>query len=256
MSPWIEEALVAVALLAGLAAAVELGFRAGVRATAGSDPLAVSQVGAIQAAILGLLGLLLAFSFAAAGGRFLERQDLITVEANAIGTATLRADLLDEPHRTALINALRDYTHKRLEVSKNLARGIDPQVLAEVEAYHDVIWNAAITGVNAKPATLLGVLPPVNDVIDVHSTRLSAGRKRLPALVMGLLIACSLMAMLVIGYGSGMGGRRRAAFTMALAILIAAGLWITIDLDHPRAGLMQLNDAPLKALKFDRPPAK
>ena len=98
---------------------------------------------------------------------------------------------------------------------------------------------------------MLAVLAPVNEVIDLHATRLAAARKRLPPLVMGLLIACCVLAVGVIGYGCGLGGRRRAPLTVSLALLIGASVWITIDLDHPRAGLMQLSDAPLKALRFE-----
>jgi hypothetical protein len=101
---------------------------------------------------------------------------------------------------------------------------------------------------------ILGVLVPVNEVIDLHSTRLAAGRKHLPRPVMGLLIVCSMLATGVIGYGCGLGGRRRAPLTVSLAILIGMALWITVDLDHPRAGLLRLSDAPLEALKLDRVP--
>lgn len=91
----------------------------------------------------------------------------------------------------------------------------------------------------------------MNEVIDRHSTRLAASRKHLPPLDMGLLIACSLLAVAVIGYGCGLAGRRNAPMTVSLVLLIGTALWITIDLDHPRAGFMQLSDAPLESLKFE-----
>jgi hypothetical protein len=249
----IYDLLVAAGLFGMLFAALEVGFRAGRRAAHAADPGASGQVGAIQGAVLGLLGLLLAFSFAAAGSRFLERQDLIVMEANAIGTAFLRADLIDELHRSGLRDSLRRYTEQRIALSARLRQGISPADQAEIESLHAQIWSAAVAGVTARPATMLAVLAPVNEVIDLHSTRLGAGRKHLPFLVLGLLIACSAIAIGVIGYGCGLGGRRRAPLTGALAILIGTGLWITIDLDHPRAGLMQLSDAPLQALRFETP---
>jgi len=85
----------------------------------------------------------------------------------------------------------------------------------------------------------------------VHALRVSAALKHLPYLVTGLLIVCSLLAVNVIGYGCGIDGRRRWLLTVSLAILISSSLWITIDLDHPRRGMLQLDDAPLKALKFE-----
>ena len=254
MNPIVQDLSVAFALLAALLVVFEVGYRVGERLLAEQDPRAGGQIGAIQGAVLGLLGLLLAFSFSAAGTRFLERQDLIVVEANAIGTAWLRADLLAEPHRTDLRSALRDYTRRRLEVSATLRRGISTDALAEVDRMHSRIWATATAGVTERPAAILAVLNPVNEVIDLHSTRLAAGRKRLPPLVMGLLVACSLLAIGSLGYGCGISGRRRAPMTLSLAILIGAALWITIDLDRPRAGLMQLSDAPLQALNLNDAP--
>lgn len=249
----IQDIAIGAGLTLALIGAFEVGFRAGRRAVAEHDTRAATQIGAIQGAVLGLLGLLLAFSFSAAGSRFLERQDLIVAEANAIGTAFLRADLLDEPHRGTLRSALRDYTAKRIELAARLRTGLDPGLLADTERLHAVMWSAAIDGVRETPDRYLAVLDPVNEVIDLHSIRLAAGRKHLPMLVFGLLVACCLLAVGVIGYGCGLGGRRRAPLSLSLILLISSALWITIDLDHPRAGLLQLSDAPLEALRFDTP---
>lgn len=251
MIPIVEDLLVAVALFGLLLLSLEAGFRVGRRTARAADAQASGQVGAVQGALLGLLGLLLAFSFGAAGARFLERQDLIVREANAIGTAFLRADLLDEPQRAELCAALQRYTEHRLATSVNLRAGLDPSVLAEVERLQARIWRAAVAGVTARPEFALTILGPVNQVIDMHALRVAAGRKHLPPLVLGVLIACSALATSVIGYGCGLGRRRRAPLTVSLALLIGAALWITIDLDHPRTGLLQLSDAPLAALNFD-----
>ena len=102
-------------------------------------------------------------------------------------------------------------------------------------------------------ATMVVVLPPVNDVIDMHATRVAAGRKHLPMLVLGLLIACSLLGVAVIGYGCGLGRRRSLPMTVSLAVLIGAALWTTIDLDYPRRGLIKLSDAPLRDLDLNPP---
>lgn len=246
------ELSVAIGLLAVLLGALELGYRAGRReiAASGSAP-ASSQVGAIQGAILGLLGLLLAFSFAAAGTRFLERQDLITTEANAIGTAVLRADLIDEPQRSALRAALRDYTVFRIGVNKRAVFEMDPADAAEFERMHARIWNAARDGVVARPTATLAVLNPVNDVIDLFTTRLAASKKHLPVPVLALLVLCSALATAITGYACGIAERTRSPLSLALALLIGASLWITVDLDYPRVGLLQLSDAALEDLKFE-----
>lgn len=251
MSPVVNDFAAAIALIALVLISLELGFRLGRRAAADSDRSAPGQIGSIQGALLGLLGLLLAFSFSAAGSRFLERQDLIVREANAIGTAFLRADLLDEPHRNELRTSLQRYTEHRLRLSEAGAAPLSPQAVIEIERFHAEIWAAARQGVAARPQLILAVLDPVNEVIDVHSLRLAAMNKHLPGLVLGLLISASSLAIGAIGYGCGLGGRRRAPFTVTLAMLIGSSLWITIDLDHSREGLLRLSDAPLQALNFD-----
>jgi hypothetical protein len=246
------ELSIVIGLLAVLIAALEVGYRAGSRRLfAPADADVSSQTGAIQGAILGLLGLLLAFSFAAAGTRFLERQDLITREANAIGTAVLRADLLGEPERSELRAALRDYTKRRLEVSKKVRFVMDPADAVAFQQMHTRIWNAARAGVAARPTALLAVLNPVNELIDLHTTRLAASRKHLPIPVLGLLVVCSAIATSITGYACGIADRRRSPSSIALALLIGAALWITIDLDYPRIGLLQLDDTPLEELRFE-----
>jgi hypothetical protein len=250
----LQDLLVAAGLLAMLLFSLEVGFRAGRRVQQEPDARAGGVIGSVQGATLGLLGLLLAFSFSAAGSRFLDRQDLITTEANAIGTALLRADLLDPEHRAELRDALRDYTEYRVDFTSQAGKSIDTEVKATLDAQHARIWKAAMGGVTAKPDVMLGVLPPVNEVIDVHSLRVAAGKKHIPKLVMGLLIAASVLSIGCMGFSSGLGGRRRAALTVPLALLIGTSLWITIDLDHPREGLLRLSDAPLKALNFEEVP--
>jgi hypothetical protein len=250
VSDLLRTLLLGLGMLALFLLTLELAYRLGRRANARSAGASSGQVGAVQGATLGLLGLLLAFSFGAAGARFLERQDLITEEANAIGTAYLRADLLNEDHRAQLQDALKRYTEHRIEVSKRLRSGIDAAALEEIARFHDEIWDAARRGVEARPEATLALLNPVNDVIDLHSLRLAAGMKHLPVLVLCILFGSSVLSLGVIGYGGGLAGQRGTALTVSLAVLITAALWITIDLDHPRAGIMRLNDGPLKSLPF------
>jgi hypothetical protein len=243
-----ESFAIVMGLLLGLVLALDVGFRLGRRAARRGDSPDGGQVGAIQGAVLGLLGLLLAFSFSAAASRFLERQDLIVQEANAVGTAYLRADLLDAPHAARVRQVLGSYVRHRIEASKSLAQGLAAETEKQVAEFHAQLWEAARDGALERPSTMVVVLDPINEVIDLHSTRVFAGRKHLPPLVLGLLIGCSLLAMAVIGYGCGLGNRRSAPMTMALTILITISLWTTIDLDHPRSGIIRLSDAPLEQL--------
>lgn len=249
--PMLIPPILAASIIAALFIATEMGFRLGRRAVKNREAPGGGIVGAIQGATLGLLGLLLGFSFAGAAGRFMERQDLILTEANAIGTAYLRAELLDELHADALRSTLSEYVAHRIDASRTLHHGLSAEAAAAIDVFHQRMWAAARDGASARPATIMAVLPPVNDVIDLHSTRVAAGNKHLPSLVLWLLLMCSVLAVGVIGYGCGLSGRRCLPITGSLAILIAATLWTTIDLDHPRMGLIRLSDAPLRTLRLE-----
>jgi hypothetical protein len=253
MDPVLTELAIAATLFAGLGLAVEAGFRIGRRTAAHLDDDEAPQLGAIQGAILGLLGLLLAFSFSGAAGRFIDRMDMVVAEANAIGTAYLRTDLLGEPERTRLRSALQRYTETRLSYTRgtHLRKQLTEEETATIAALQNEIWASAMAGVTARPQTILAILNPVNEVIDLHTSRLAVGSRRLPPIILAVLIVSSLLAVGIMGYSCGLGGKRRLPLTMAVAVMIAAILWITIDLDQPRAGMLQVSDAPLEALEFD-----
>src|SRR6187397_3131870 len=87
---WLFGLLVGVVLL-GL---TEAGYRIGLRLYATRDEARRTQIGGVQAAVLGLLGLLLGFTFSMAVNRYELRRDMVLKEANAAGTAWLRASLL------------------------------------------------------------------------------------------------------------------------------------------------------------------
>lgn len=251
MTPVVQELFGALGLIAAMTVALGIGFRLGQhKREQGTDAIS-DQVGITQTAVLGLLGLLLAFSFAAAGTRFMERQDQIVLEANAIGTSYLRAELLNGPQRAELRAALKEYTEHRIAVSAQLSQGWDPSVIGDIERKQARIWRAAREGVVRQPEFAVAILTPVNELIDLHTLRLNATRKGLPWLVMSLLIASSLLAIGMIGYGCGIENRRRRILTFSVALLISCVLWLTYDLDHPRSGLLRLSDAALQELKFD-----
>lgn len=232
--------LIALLLLGGLLATLEVSFRMGRRAKqrSGDDK---AQMGTIQGAVLGMLGLLLGFSFAGAASRLEQRQDLLLAEANAIGTAFLRADLLPTATRGSLKSLLLAYTQNRVRFFEVLDSRRFASVRAEAEALHQQIWAAALRGVEAAPQATMAVLPAINELFDLHTARVDALARSLPAMVLTLLVVSSMVAVGTVGYGCGLAGRRNPAFTTALAVLVASVLWVVIDLDHPRVGMIRIN---------------
>lgn len=241
-------AVVAVGTVGGASLALWWGRRCGLLAAAASQESAdrrTAHVGVVLGALLGLLGLMLGFTFAGASGRFIERQRLIVVEANALGTAWLRADLLDAGARDSLRSALRSYADHRVALAGTADHDAIARMDAEIDADCDRMWDAAVAGVRAVPASAMLVLPVVNEVIDLHGERKAVARLQLPIAVVALLVVAAGVSIFAIGYADGLMGARHRVFAVSLAGLIALAVWLTVDLDHPREGLTQVDPSAI-----------
>lgn len=206
------------------------------------------HLGVIQGATLGLLGLLIGFSFAGASERFVARQDILTREANAMGTAWMRADLLPEASRAALKDELRSYAKRRIALFESQSEQEEDRILDELFEQQKSIWRLAVSGV-ANQAPLAGVvLPPLNEMFDLLGLRNAATRRHLPVEVLTVLVACAMLSAATISFGQARQSVPVQMPAIGLVVLITAIIWLTIDLDFPRRGLVRMSDAPLREL--------
>ena len=212
--------------------------------------LDAAQLGTVQGGLLGLLGLLLAFSFATAAGRFADRQELTLRESNAIGTAYLRADLLPPPHADALRTALKSYVMARIAFYD---AGSDPDAvqasIARGEQLHQVIWSTGVAGVRETPAATTVVVAALNDVIDLHAARADALHRHLPAAVVLLLLLTAMLVSASVGFSTGLAGVRHVWGNIAFVLVTGAVLSLTLDLDFPRAGFVRVGQLPMLELQ-------
>lgn len=223
------------------------GYRLGRRLKAqGQD---AGQIGTVQGALLGLLGLLLAFSFSSAAGRFADRQELVLQEANAIGTAYLRADLLPAPHGDALRAALSKYVDVRVALHEAVDLTAIRNAIERSEQLQQTIWAAGVAGVTAAPAATVVVMNALNEVIDLHASRVDALHRHLPAPVVVMLLVTAMLAVGSVGLGSGLSGTRRAVSSIAFLIVTMGVLGLTLDLDYPRAGVVRVGQLPMLDLQ-------
>ncbi len=233
-------------------AATEIGFRLGRRAHSRVNADAKSELSILQGAIMGLLALLLGFTFSMAISRYEVRKQLVLDEANAIGTTYLRAQLLPEPERREVSNLLRSYVGARLEF---YAAGVDEKKLdaakRKTEGLHDQLWSHATTlgGRDPRAVTTGLFLQSLNEVIDLHSKRINALENHVPEIIIELLFFIAIIATGLIGYGCGVGGRRNFFVTLATSLLIAAVILVILDLDRPRRGLIRVSQQRLVELR-------
>ena len=108
--------------------------------------------------------------------------------------------------------------------------------------------EAGVAAAQSDRSVMMAILPPLNEMADLLADRNAAAGRHLPRMVLGLLVACSAISLTLLGYGCGRDGARQFAGAGALAFLVASALWVTIDMDNPRFGIIRVNDAPLRAI--------
>lgn len=237
---------IGLALLAGMVVCLEIGFRVGVRRSAKLPGEGEDGTGAIEAAVFALLGLILAFSFSGAMTRFETRRAMIVQEANAIGTAYLRVDLLPEADQPALRDLFREYTDSRIAVFANNHTVED--VLRDIDrgtALQNRIWSKAVASMKSEGAVVpaaVQIFPALNEMIDITTTRKVAMFTHIPPLILCVLVGIAFISALLAGYA--MSKRRkgvRSWFAMGMyAVVVSLTMYVVLDLEYPRVGLITL----------------
>jgi hypothetical protein len=238
------ELLVALGLIAGVVAAHELGFWLGSLIRSADEPFD-RQIALVRTSTAALVAFLIGFAFSGAASRFIERLDIIVKEANALGTAYLRADTIAEPQRGELKAALREYTADRVQLLSGEKRDQIEPLLAKVSGLHGRMWRSAITATQDNAPLMAVVLPPINEVIDLHSTHLAMARRHLPPPLMAALLGTAAIGVGLLGFGNGRAGRRFSLLDSVYGAVLAVALWMTIDLDYPGIGIIGLNNRNL-----------
>jgi hypothetical protein len=187
---------------------------------------------AIEGAIFGLFGLLLAFTFSGAISRYDNHRLLLIEEVNDIGTAYLRLDLLPPQMQPELRQLFRDYTHSRL----HLFDAVGDEITPESSRLQRTIWQratAASTAQGAAPDAAKLLLPAINDMIDITSKRQNAFNMHPPAVVYWLLFAFSAGSALMAGYSMKPVGRDWV-YSVALALAVTLTVCTILDIEYPR----------------------
>jgi hypothetical protein len=235
------ELLVALGVIGGVAVAHELGFWLGSRIRGTDEPFD-REVALVRTSTAAVVAFLIGFAFSGAATRFTARVDVIVKEANALRTAYLRADTTAEPQRGELKAALREYTADRVQLLSGEGRDQIEPLLARVSGLHERIWRSAVKASQDNAPLMALVLPPINEVIDLHSTHLAMARRHLPLPLMAVLMATAAISVGLLGFGNGRAGRRFSLLDSVYGLVLAVALWMTIDLDYPSIGTIGLSN--------------
>ena len=238
--------LATLSLFAGMVGCLEVGFRIALQnALRYPGPTHVG-VGAMEAAVFALLGLLLGFSFAGGTSRLDARRELIVREANAIDTAYLRLDLLPSTEQPEMRRLFREYVDARLHVYELLAdMKVAEAQLAHAQQLQKEIWSHARISSSSDTThdSVRLLLPAVNEMIDVTTARTVALHMHLPWPVFSLLVTVALLSSLLAGYAMAQRKRRSWLHMLLYAVAVSSTVYVVLDLDNPRFGWIHLASA-------------
>ncbi|MBK1718582.1 DUF4239 domain-containing protein [Thiocystis violacea] len=237
--------LLAVGLFVGILILLEVGRRIGVRRLAADPEGARTGTSVVDGAVFALVGLLIAFTFSGAASRFDLRRDLIVQETNAIGTAYLRLDLLPASTQPALRDSFRRYLDSRIETYRKIPDM--PAVMAELArstTLQGEIWTQAIAAghmAGGSPDAIKLLLPALNEMIDITTTRTMAASMHPPSVIYLMLVVMTLASALLAGHGMAGGKGRNWLHSLGFAAVMAVAVYIIIDIEFPRLGLVRVD---------------
>lgn len=236
--------LTAAGLFAGVLLFLELGRRIGLRRLKqeGDGAGAGTGAGVVEGAVFALLGLLIAFTFSGAAGRFDDRRNLIVDEANAVGTAYLRIDLLPAAAQGEMRDRLRRYLDARLAVYRALPDlEAANEHLASANRIQQEIWMRAVADSADSQSARMLLLPALNEMFDITTTRTMAAQAHPPHVVFGLLFVFALCAALLAGSAMARPQSRHWLHSATFAFALAGSVYVIIDMEFPRVGLIRVD---------------
>lgn len=227
----------------------EFGFRMGRFVQEHTGDEIKTLTGSIQASILGLLALLLGFTFSMAMQRYDGRSMAVIEEANDIGTAVLRVQLLPDEYQAETYQLLAQYMTLRvavgrIDITRQDERQLHNQQIAQLQ---HKLWAIGVAATNTDPraVTTGAFTKSLNDMIDIQGTRNALLQMHVPEAVMLLLFLVFISAGGIIGYSAGLSGKRILAPVVLVSLLITLIVFIIIDLDRPKRGLIQVDQTPI-----------
>ena len=225
--------------------ALECGYRLGWWRHAHVAGEKEQPVGAMVASILGLVALVLGFTFSLAASRFDARRMAVLKEANAIGTTYLRAQLLPETQRTEIAQLLREYVEVRVHATEE---GQTSQAMKRSEELHERLWTqAAAAAEKDTHSVVTGIfIQSLNEVIDLHAERVLVGmQSRIPIVIWIGVYGLAMLGMASVGYQSALWATRRSPAMIALVLTFSVVLLLIADLDRGQEGLLRVSQQSL-----------
>ena len=244
MEPPISPVLFAVLLFVGMLILLETGRRVGVSRRAKESEGERGNLGTIEGAVFALFGLLMAFTFSGAASRFNEKRMLIAEEANTIETAYLRLHLVSPEAQPPIQDLFREYVDSRLETYRRLPNMKAAEMeMAKSKKIQEEIWTDAVAATrlkNSHPDAGKLLLPALNNMIDITTTRTMALQIHPPRIIYALLFGLGLICALLAGYRMASGKHRSWLHIFSFTVITVIIAYVVLDVEYPRAGLIRI----------------
>jgi hypothetical protein len=202
----------------------------------------------MEAAIHGLLALMIGFTFSMALSQFEARRDAVLNEANAIGTTALRSRLLPEPHNAECLKLLREFVQIRLDITRRIPSPSElTAIVARSNAIEEALWQQA-KALAAKDNAMVPTglfIQSLNEMFDNQQKRLTALVNRVPNIVLLALYGIAIVASAFAGYASGLETRRSRLPIYVMGVLASAMILLIQDLDRPGTGFIGVSQQPM-----------
>ena len=249
----IPPVLFALLLFLGMLLFLELGRKLAERARKKESEGERGNLGIVEGAVFALFGLLMAFTFSGSASRFAEKRMLIAEEVNTIETAYLRLHLLPHEAQSALQELFRKYVDSRLETYRKLPNIQAAEiVMAESKRLQHEIWIQAETATRlpgAHPDAGKLLLPALNNMIDMATTRTMALQNHPPGIIYVLLFMLGLICSALAGYRMAVGQHRSWLHILGFTLITIVIVYVVLDIEYPRAGLIRLANSDQMLIK-------
>ncbi|MFI5247994.1 MAG: DUF4239 domain-containing protein [Nitrospirales bacterium] len=247
MEPPIPALVFAVVLFIGMLILLEIGRRFGIKRRPKESEGERGGLGTVEGAVFALFGLMVAFTFSGAAARFNEKRMLTAEEANCIETAYLRLHLLSPQAQPELRDLFRHYVDSRLETYRRLPNMAAAEIeMANSRKIQEEVWTAAVAATrlpDSHPSSGLLLLPALNNMIDVTTTRTMALQLHPPRIIYVLLFSLGLICSLLAGFRMSSGQHRSWLHILGFTVLTVIIVYVMLDVEYPRAGLIRLESA-------------
>lgn len=245
---------IAISLLLLMVFALRLGHMVGVRSTRIKNCKPCKEhIATLLSSLLGMLALILGFSFSIALERHGSRSEAVIEEANAIGTAYLRTEILPETYRTQTQQLFAQYIDVRLKESHlNLTQYAQREALnQQANQLQMQLWKASSQAAvqDPNPVTTGLYVQALNDMIDAYGKRYAELNRHIPELVLLLLFLAFIVSGSMLGYSAGVSNHQPSNVVYVMLAVVILMMYLVIDLDRPRRGLIYIDQTPMQSLK-------